>query len=106
MKPGDSFTPPYFEQGVAGPAAFPPPPPPPPATPRTLFSRLFNGDQKYAFFCWIISIIQIGVFIGELIKNAQETKTPIEIQPTFNPLIGPSSEVHNPLPLFFPLYKD
>lgn len=68
-------------------------PTPPPPRQRTLFSRLFNGEQRFAFFCWTISIIQIGIFIGELIKNAIAMKTPIEIQPTFNPLIGPSSYV-------------
>src|SRR5579862_3800716 len=67
------------------------PPTPPPPKRRTLFSRIFNGDQKFAFFCWTISIIQIGVFVGELIKNAIVQHTPIQIQPTFNPLIGPSS---------------
>jgi hypothetical protein len=68
-------------------------PTPPPPKRRSLFSRLFNGDQKFAWFCWIVSIIQIGVFVGELIKNATVMKSPIQIQPTFNPLIGPSSYV-------------
>jgi hypothetical protein len=72
----------------------PPSPPLPPAPKRrTLFSRLFDGDQKYAYFCWIISIIQIAVFIGELVKNTLAMKTPIEIHPVFNPLLGPSSFV-------------
>ena len=68
-------------------------PTPPPPRQRTLFSRLFNGDQRFAFFCWTVSIIQIGVFIGELIKNATVMKSPIEIKPVFNPLLGPSSYV-------------
>lgn len=84
-KPNDSF--PNIEQGLN------PPSPPPPPKRRTLFSRLFNGDQKRAYFCWIISIIQIGVFIGELVKNTIATKTPFEIHPVFNPLLGPSSYV-------------
>jgi hypothetical protein len=71
-------------------------PSPPPPKKRSLFSRLFNGDQRFAYFCWIISIIQVGVFIGELVKNAIAMHTPIEIQPTFNPLIGPSSYVSPP----------
>jgi hypothetical protein len=72
-------------------------PTPPPPKQRTLLSRLFDGDQRFAWFCWTISIIQIGIFIGELIKNAMVMGTPIEIHPTFNPLIGPSSYVF-PLP--------
>jgi len=88
-KPNESA--PYFEGGYNN--ALTPPPP----KPRTLFSRLFNGDQRFAYFCWTISVIQIGIFIGELIKNAMVMKTPIEIQPTFNPLIGPSSYVFDPV---------
>jgi len=68
-------------------------PTPPPPKRRTLFSRLFNGNQKFAYFIYIVSIIQVGVFIGELIKNGIVQHTPIEIQPTFNPLIGPSPYV-------------
>ena len=68
-------------------------PSPPPPRKRTLFSRLFNGDQRFAYFCWIVSIVQIAVFVGELVKNALATHSPIEIQPVFNPLIGPSSYV-------------
>jgi len=83
MKPNNSFAAPYIEQA----------PSPLPPKPRTLYSRLFNGNQKFAYFCWTISIIQIGIFIGELIRNAQAMKTPIEIHPTFNPLLGPSSYV-------------
>jgi hypothetical protein len=91
-KPNEAF--PYVETNVNAPT-----PPLVPPKRRTLFSRLFNGEQRFAFFCWTISIIQIGVFIGELIKNAIVMKTPIQIQPTFNPLIGPSSYVL-PLRLF------
>lgn len=68
-------------------------PTPPPNKPRTLLSRIFDGDQRFAYFCWTISIIQIGVFIGELVHNGLAMGTPIEIQPTFNPLIGPSPYV-------------
>jgi hypothetical protein len=68
-------------------------PTPPLPKKRTLLSTLFNGDQRFAWFCWVISIVQVGVFVGELIRNASVMKTPIQIQPTFNPLIGPSSYV-------------
>ena|SRR5579859_954782 len=87
---------PYVETNINAPT------PPPHPKQRTVFSRLFNGDQKFAYFCWGIAIVQIGVFVGELIKNAIVQHTPIQIQPTFNPLIGPSSYVAplDPLSLF------
>jgi hypothetical protein len=71
------------------------PPGPPQPKRRTLFSILFDGNQRFPYFCWIVSIIQIGVFISELVRNAKAMGTPIEIQPVFNPLIGPSSYVHS-----------
>ncbi|KAH0557076.1 hypothetical protein GP486_005135 [Trichoglossum hirsutum] len=45
------------------------------------------------WFVYVATAIQIGVFIGELIKNAILTKTPIAIHPQFNPMIGPSPYV-------------
>ena len=84
-KPAEPY--PYVETNINAPT-----PPPAPPKQRTLISRLFDGDQRFAYFCWGISIIQIGVFIGELIKNGIVQHTPISIQP-FNPLIGPSSYV-------------
>lgn len=42
----------------------------------------------YAF-----SIIQIAVFIAELVKAAQLTGSPIQTTPSFNPMIGPSQQV-------------
>ena len=78
---------PYGEAGYGNAPSLPPP------RKRTLFTRLFNGDQRFAFFCWTVSIVQIAVFVGELVKNALATHSPIEVQPVFNPLIGPSSYV-------------
>ncbi|KAK5167503.1 uncharacterized protein LTR77_007202 [Saxophila tyrrhenica] len=46
--------------------------------------------------CWVVyflTVVQIGVFVGEIIKNAILTNTPIEIHPSFNPMIGPSPYV-------------
>lgn len=71
-------------------------PSPPPPRKRTWFSRMFNGEQRFAYFCWTISIVQVGVFIGELVRNAMAMGSPIEVQPVFNPLIGPSSYVSSP----------
>jgi len=86
QKSTDAYSGPYQETMLNAPT-------PPPPKKRTLFSTLFNGDQRFALFCWGISIVQVGVFVGELIRNAMVMKTPIQIQPTFNPLIGPSSYV-------------
>ncbi|KAF3939297.1 hypothetical protein ABW19_dt0200359 [Dactylella cylindrospora] len=49
--------------------------------------------KKIPFFCYIISLVQIGVFIAEIVKNAQLTGSPIQTKPTFNPMIGPSPYV-------------
>ncbi|BFZ59508.1 hypothetical protein YB2330_000519 [Saitoella coloradoensis] len=58
-----------------------------------------TGKQRQArnkwltkpWFIWFVSLVQFIVFIVEIIKNAQFTGSPIEIKPSFNPLIGPSS---------------
>ena len=46
--------------------------------------------KKIPWVVYILSLIQITVFIAELVKNAVLTGTPIEIHPNFNPMIGPS----------------
>ncbi|KAF2817636.1 rhomboid-domain-containing protein [Mytilinidion resinicola] len=51
----------------------------------------FSG--KITWVVYILTTVQIGVFIGELIKNAVLTKSPIEIHPQFNIMIGPSPYV-------------
>lgn len=47
----------------------------------------------FPIFVYLFSVIQIAVFIGELVKAAQLTGSPIQTQPSFNPMIGPSSYV-------------
>ena len=42
------------------------------------------------WFCWFVSLVQLSVFIGQLGHAWKLTGTPIQIKPTFNPLIGPS----------------
>ena len=42
---------------------------------------------------YILSIIQLSVFIAELAKMGKLTGSPIETHPTFNPMIGPSPYV-------------
>lgn len=48
---------------------------------------------KLPYFCWLVSLIQIAVFIAELAKMGQLTGSPIQTKPSFNPMIGPSSYV-------------
>ncbi|KAF2759186.1 rhomboid-domain-containing protein [Pseudovirgaria hyperparasitica] len=48
----------------------------------------FTG--KITYVCFTLTLVQIGVFIGALIKNAVATGTPIMIKPSFNFMIGPS----------------
>jgi membrane associated rhomboid family serine protease len=50
----------------------------------------FNQWRERPLFIWFISIIQIVVFIAELGISWSLTGTPIQIKPSFNPLIGPS----------------
>lgn len=45
---------------------------------------------------WVVyffTLVQIVVFIAEIARNAVLTKSPIEIHPQFNPMIGPSPYV-------------
>lgn len=49
--------------------------------------------RKQPWFVWFISTVQIAVFMAELAKMGILTGSPIETQPTFNPMIGPSPYV-------------
>ena len=51
----------------------------------------FRG--KITWVCYVLSAVQLVVFIAEIVRNAVLTKTPIEIHPSFNPMIGPSPYV-------------
>ncbi|KAF2462075.1 hypothetical protein BDY21DRAFT_277050 [Lineolata rhizophorae] len=51
----------------------------------------FSG--RVTWVVWILTAVQVGVFIGELAKNGILTGTPIAIKPSFNPMIGPSPYV-------------
>lgn len=43
--------------------------------------------------CYILTTIQIIVFIYSVVRNSILTGSPIEIHPTFNPMVGPSPYV-------------
>jgi len=49
-----------------------------------------NGKWGLPYFVYFMTTVQVCVFIAEIAKNAQLTKSPIMIKPTFNPMIGPS----------------
>ncbi|KAL5611612.1 hypothetical protein BROUX41_000804 [Berkeleyomyces rouxiae] len=51
------------------------------------------NSKRFPFLVYTLSIIQIGVFIGEIIRNGVLTGSPIMTKPTFNPMIGPSTWV-------------
>ncbi|KAF2654625.1 rhomboid-domain-containing protein [Lophiostoma macrostomum CBS 122681] len=48
----------------------------------------FKG--RITWVCYILTLAQISVFIGEIIRNSILTGSPIEIHPQFNIMIGPS----------------
>ncbi|MCJ1311201.1 hypothetical protein MMC25_004872 [Agyrium rufum] len=49
---------------------------------------LFGRDATWVVY--ILTLIQLAVFIAELVKNSILTGTPIEIHPQVNPMLGPS----------------
>ncbi|KAK2593027.1 hypothetical protein QQS21_009281 [Conoideocrella luteorostrata] len=54
---------------------------------------LGSGKKGIPWVCYVFSLVQIGVFIGSLIKNGILTGSPIMIKPQINPMIGPSTGV-------------
>lgn len=61
------------------------------------YMRWRNRDADYwkhrPWFVWIVSLIQVAVFIAELAKMGALTGSPIQTKPSFNPMIGPSTYV-------------
>ncbi|GAW11854.1 hypothetical protein ANO14919_012070 [Xylariales sp. No.14919] len=54
---------------------------------------LGSGKTRIPIVVYLFSIIQVAVFIAELVKAAQLTGSPIQTSPYINPVIGPSSQV-------------
>jgi len=52
-----------------------------------------SDKKRIPWVVYIFTAAQIGVFIGEIVRNAILTGSPIMIRPQFNPMIGPSSQV-------------
>lgn len=51
----------------------------------------FSG--RITWVVYTLTLVQVGVFVGELIKNGILTGSPIETKPSFNIMIGPSPYV-------------
>jgi len=55
---------------------------------------MLGSDKKsIPWVVYIFTVCQIGVFIGQIINNAILTGSPIMINPQFNYMIGPSTQV-------------
>ncbi|KAI5461216.1 hypothetical protein BGZ63DRAFT_229950 [Mariannaea sp. PMI_226] len=55
---------------------------------------MFGSNKKrIPWVVYLFSLIQVGVFIGEIVRNGILTGSPIMIKPQFNPMIGPSTQV-------------
>ncbi|KAI4688140.1 uncharacterized protein J4E84_005068 [Alternaria hordeiaustralica] len=52
---------------------------------------MFSG--RVTWVVYILTAVQVGVFVGELIKNGMLTGSPIQTKPNFNIMIGPSPYV-------------
>ncbi|RMD43853.1 hypothetical protein DV735_g1343, partial [Chaetothyriales sp. CBS 134920] len=50
-------------------------------------------STRKPWFVYCMTTVQIGVFVGQIIKNSMLTGSPIMIHPKFNPMIGPSTYV-------------
>ncbi|PBP17151.1 rhomboid family membrane protein-like protein [Diplocarpon rosae] len=57
---------------------------------RKRISGMFmNQKKRVPWITYILTAVQVGVFIGEIAKNG----SPIQTKPQFNPMIGPSPYV-------------
>jgi membrane associated rhomboid family serine protease len=52
-----------------------------------------GGKKRIPWVVYALTIAQVGVFIGEIIKNGIMTGSPIQTKPQFNYMIGPSTAV-------------
>ncbi|KFY14869.1 hypothetical protein V492_02367 [Pseudogymnoascus sp. VKM F-4246] len=70
-------------------------PPEDPPKPRRRGFGIFRGEPgvRTAWVVWFFTTVQIAVFIAELVKSGQLTGVPIQVKPSFNPMIGPSPYV-------------
>lgn len=57
------------------------------------WKRIVIKLKEWPWFIWFISIVELIVFIAQLGVSWSLTGSPIQIKPSFNPLIGPSAYV-------------
>ncbi|RDL39762.1 Rhomboid-like protein [Venustampulla echinocandica] len=53
----------------------------------------FKTSKRIPWVVYTLTLIQVAVFIAEVVKNVKLTGSPIQIHPQFNPMIGPSPYV-------------
>lgn len=82
---GYGQAPPLVDSGANGTRA------PPLGAPSVKQRFKVLSDRPWVVY--ILSVVQLCVFVAELIKMGVLTGSPIQTQPTFNPMIGPSSYV-------------
>ncbi|KAK2072545.1 hypothetical protein P8C59_006893 [Phyllachora maydis] len=73
-----------------------PRPPKPKSKGAVRFGELGMFGANAKRLPWVVysfTVVQLAVFIAEIVKNANETGSPIMTQPSFNPMIGPSPYV-------------
>ncbi|KAK7427143.1 hypothetical protein QQZ08_006412 [Neonectria magnoliae] len=51
------------------------------------------NKKRIPWVVYVFSLAQVAVFIAEIARNAVLTGSPIMIKPSFNPMIGPSTQV-------------
>ncbi|WWC73184.1 uncharacterized protein I206_107150 [Kwoniella pini CBS 10737] len=51
------------------------------------------GGQRWPIAAWGLAIVMTALMVYEMVANYQAMGSPIATKPTFNPMIGPSSEV-------------
>ncbi|ODQ78700.1 hypothetical protein BABINDRAFT_19043, partial [Babjeviella inositovora NRRL Y-12698] len=56
-------------------------------------SPLRRFVSQIAYFTYFVTLIQVLVFIVELVRMSQLTGSPLQTKPSFNPMIGPLSYV-------------
>lgn len=55
---------------------------------------MFGSDKKgIPWVTYLFTVVQIAVFIGEIVNNGIKTGSPIMIKPQFNYMIGPSTYI-------------
>ena len=52
-----------------------------------------NNRKRIPWVVYLLTVVQVAVFIGEIVKNGIVTGSPIMIHPSFNVMIGPSTYV-------------